>query len=59
MKKAFIIIAMAASMSSCGIYTQYQHPENSMPEGLYRDIDPHDTTSLASLSWKELPPGFF
>lgn len=54
MKKAFIIIAMAASMSSCGIYTQYQHPESIMPEGLYRDIEPHDTTSLASLSWKEL-----
>lgn len=54
MKKAFIIIAMAASMSSCGIYTRYQQPEYIMPEGLYRNIEPHDTLSLASLSWKEL-----
>lgn len=41
-------------MSSCGIYTRYQHPESIMPEGLYRDIEPHDSISLASLSWKEL-----
>lgn len=41
-------------MNSCGIYTRYQQPESIMPEGLYRDIEPHDTTPLASLSWKEL-----
>lgn len=41
-------------MSSCGIYTKYERPKNIMPDNLYRDIEIHDTTSLASLSWKEL-----
>lgn len=54
MKKAFIIIVITASMSSCGIYTKYQRPESIMPDDLYRDIEVQDTTSLASLSWKEL-----
>lgn len=54
MKKAFIIIVIAASMSSCGIYTNYQRPESIMPDNLYRDIETHDTTSLANLSWREL-----
>lgn len=52
MKKAFITIVMTASMGSCGIYTQYQHPESIMPEGLYHDIEPY-----INYTWKAYYPG--
>ncbi|TGY04967.1 efflux transporter outer membrane subunit [Muribaculum sp. NM65_B17] len=53
MKKIIIPALMAAIVSSCGVYKKYERPEISVPES-YRDIDTPDTTTLASLSWREL-----
>lgn len=53
MKKIIIPALMAAIVSSCGVYKKYERPEISVPES-YRDIDTSDTTTLASLSWREL-----
>ncbi len=53
MKKIIIPALMAAIVSSCGVYKKYEWPEISVPES-YRDIDTPDTTTLASLSWREL-----
>lgn len=53
MKKIIIPALMAAIVSSCGVYKKYEQPEISIPES-YRDIDTLDTTTLASLSWREL-----
>lgn len=42
-------------MSSCGIYTKYQRPEDINTDGFYgQDVEVGDTTSIASLSWREL-----
>ena len=53
-------------LTSCGIYTKYQRPEDITTDGLYgHDLDGQsldslslfaasDTTSIASLSWREL-----
>ena len=55
MKKQIITLAVAALLlSSCGIYTKYERPEVET-DGLYgQDIEVEDTTSIASLSWREL-----
>lgn len=53
MKKIIIPALMAAIVSSCGVYKKYERPEISVPES-YRDIDTPDTTTVASLSWREL-----
>ena len=55
MKKQIITLAVAALLlSSCGIYTKYERPEVKT-DGLYgQDIEVEDTTSIASLSWREL-----
>ena len=55
MKKQIIALAVAALLlSSCGIYTKYERPEVKT-DGLYgQDIEVEDTTSIASLSWREL-----
>ena len=67
MKKQFILLAVAGLvLTSCGIYTKYQRPEDITTDGLYgHDLDGQsldslslfaasDTTSIASLSWREL-----
>lgn len=61
MKKIMKIRILSAgllllTMSSCGIYTSYQRSESLPTDSLYRDMpeDGQDTTSLASLSWREL-----
>ena len=62
MKKQMIVLAvLALTLSSCGIYTKYQRPEDITTDGLYRQDVPggqglqlQDTTSIASLSWREL-----
>ena len=55
MKKQIITLAVAALLlSSCGIYTKYERPEVKT-DGLYgQDVEVEDTTSIASLSWREL-----
>ena len=61
MKKIMKIRILSAgllllTMSSCGIYTSYQRSESLPTDSLYRDMPEggQDTTSLASLSWREL-----
>ena len=67
MKKQFILLAAAGLvLTSCGIYTKYQRPEDITTDGLYgHDLDGKsldslslfavpDTASIASLSWREL-----
>ena len=55
MKKQIITLAVATLLlSSCGIYTKYERPEIKT-DGLYgQDVEVEDTTSIASLSWREL-----
>lgn len=54
MKNIFLIIIIALTMSSCGIYKTYQRPDMQI-DSTYRDMPPpSDTTSLANLSWQEL-----
>ena len=61
MKKQFILLAVAGLvLTSCGIYTKYQRPEDITTDGLYgHDLDGQsldslslfaasDTTSIAS-----------
>lgn len=52
MKQLLIIIFTVWLMTSCGVYTSYSRPEMDI-EGLNEPLV-GDTTSLASLSWKEL-----
>ena len=67
MKKQFILLAVVGLvLTSCGIYTKYQCPEDITTDGLYgHDLDGQsldslslfaasDTASIASLSWREL-----
>ncbi len=46
----------ALLLSSCGIYTKYERPDSLPLDSLYRDVDTssQDTSSVASLSWREL-----
>ena len=58
MKYTYFITAILAvlTMSSCGIYTNYQRPESLPVDSLYREsvANETDTTTLADLSWREL-----
>ena len=55
MKKLFIIMFAAVSLSSCGIYNKYQRPADIRVDGLYgEDVGTTDTASIASLSWRQV-----
>lgn len=58
MKKTIIYLMLATAMSSCGIYSNYKRPDNIQIDGLYGTENSYggasDTSSVASLSWKEL-----
>lgn len=55
MKKLLIALLAVASLSNCGIYNKYQRPDDISVGGLYgSDVSADDTTSIASLSWREL-----
>lgn len=56
-----VLAVLALTLSSCGIYTKYQRPEDITTDGLYRQDVPggqglqlQDTASIAALSWREL-----
>lgn len=55
MKKIWICLFASSVLSSCHIYRAYERPEVAVSDSLYRQpVNAADTTSLASLSWKEL-----
>ena len=49
MKKQFILLAVAGLvLTSCGIYTKYQRPEDITTDGLYgHDLDGQSLDSLS------------
>lgn len=53
-----LLLAIVASslLTGCGIYTNYEQPATLPVDSLYRDMPSGeaDTTSIASLSWREL-----
>jgi hypothetical protein len=66
-RQSLSVLAVAGLvLTSCGIYTKYQRPEDITTDGLYEhDLDGQsldslslfaasDTVSIASLSWLEL-----
>ena len=55
MKKILLCIWGIVTLSGCHIYRAYERPDIAVSDSLYRQSAPTtDTTSLASLSWKEL-----
>ena len=54
--KIVISLLLASTLSSCHIYRAYERPDAvTVSDSLYRQpVAAEDTTSLASLSWKEL-----
>ena len=55
MKKQIYIAIIAVAMISCETYKTYERPDGLPISSSYRDIfEDSDTTTLASLSWKEL-----
>lgn len=55
MKKTVIYIILSGWMfAGCGTYSRYHRPDLST-ENLYRDVPADiDTTTIASLSWREM-----
>lgn len=54
-KQILIIAALGLLLSSCGIYTKYQRPEDINTDGLYgQEVEVKDTASISSLSWRQL-----
>ena len=55
MKKILLCIWGIVTLSGCHIYRAYERPDIAVSDSLYRQSTSiTDTTSLASLSWKEL-----
>ncbi|MCM1140821.1 MAG: efflux transporter outer membrane subunit [Muribaculum sp.] len=53
MKRLFIYIMSAVILSGCSVYRKYDRPDITVPDS-YRNVETTDTTSLATLSWREL-----
>lgn len=52
MKRIFIIILLLSSLSSCGLYRQYEREDLPFLDSLYRRMSvPADSVSTASVSW--------
>lgn len=48
------IVAAVFSLSSCGLYKQYERPQTEFADSLYRRLPAaHDSTSLAQISWED------
>lgn len=55
MKKIWLCLFLIVELSGCHIYRDYERPDVAVADSLYRQSVPAaDTTSLASLSWREL-----
>lgn len=53
MKKLPIYLVLAVIFSSCSVYRKYDRPDIDISES-YRDVATTDTSTLATLSWREL-----
>ncbi|MDF3077951.1 MAG: hypothetical protein K0S09_1840 [Sphingobacteriaceae bacterium] len=52
-RKLFLFIAVAATaLSSCKVTKDYSRPDVNT-QGLYRDANPSDTTTIANIQWNE------
>lgn len=55
MVKSIIWLFLLAGLSSCHTFQTYQRPDVTIVDSLYRQpVSMEDTSSIASLSWKEL-----
>ena len=48
-----LIVCLAAAMTSCGIYKNYQRPD-VVTDGLYGTAETADSTTLGDISWQEM-----
>ena len=53
MKQLIILSMTACLLAGCGIYPNYSRPDMEVKER-YRNVETADTTTIASLSWREL-----
>lgn len=53
MKRLFIYIMSAVILSGCSVYRKYDRPDITVPDS-YRNVETTDTSTLATLSWREL-----
>lgn len=53
MKRQIIPIVTLCALTSCGVYRNYSRPDMEV-ETKYRSAETTDTTTIASLSWREL-----
>lgn len=51
--KKILIVCLAAAMTSCGIYKNYQRPD-VVTDGLYGTAETADSTTLGDISWQEV-----
>ncbi len=51
--KKILIVCLAAAMTSCGIYKNYQRPD-VVTDGLYGTAETADSTTLGDISWQEM-----
>lgn len=53
MRRLFIYIMSAVILSGCSVYRKYDRPDITVPDR-YRNVETTDTSTLATLSWREL-----
>lgn len=53
MKRLIILSMTTCLLAGCGIYSNYSRPDMEVKER-YRNVETADTTTIASLSWREL-----
>ena len=53
-KKIIVVLLFTLSLGSCNVYKSYERPEINNADSLFRTPAAEDTTTLASLSWREL-----
>jgi multidrug efflux system outer membrane protein len=50
-----LLLWLLILFNGCGIYTNYQRPDNLPTEALYRDsVAQEDSSSIATMSWRQL-----
>lgn len=51
--KKILLIAIAASVTACGVYKPYKRPEVTT-DGLYGSVETADTMTLGNMPWQEV-----